>query len=159
MEDRNGVRTPMQWDDSPHGGFSTSNIMYAPVVNTRDYGPHKVNVQDALKDPGSLFNVLRNMLMRRRKHQALGSGKLLWLDNTDKAVAAWIRYYGMDAVLVVSNLSDRPKTTRIHVPKRFSSVNPAVDLLTGEKLEYQNGKLCDIQLEAYQFKWIDLALI
>jgi len=78
----------------------------------------------------------------------------LWLDNTDKAVAAWIRYYGMDAVLVVSNLSDRPKISRIHIPKKFSSVNPAIDILTGEKLEYDKGKL-SIQLEAYQFIWID----
>ena len=158
MEDRNGVRTPMQWDDSAHGGFSSSNVLYMPVVNTREYGPHKVNVEAALKDPGSLFNVLRNMLMRRRKHQALGSGKLMWLDNTDKAVGAWIRYYGMDAVLVVSNLSDRPKLTRIHVPKRFTSVNEPVDILTGEKLNYQAGKL-SLSLDPYQYIWIDLALV
>ncbi len=46
LPDRNGVRTPMQWDNSkPHAGFSNAATIYAPVVNTTEYGSHKVNVR------------------------------------------------------------------------------------------------------------------
>jgi maltose alpha-D-glucosyltransferase/alpha-amylase len=46
LDDRNGVRTPMQWDSSkPNAGFSSSEKLYSSVVNSADFGPDRVNVK------------------------------------------------------------------------------------------------------------------
>ena len=42
LDDRNGVRTPMQWDDSPNAGF-TNTQPYMPLLED-EYSPKHVNV-------------------------------------------------------------------------------------------------------------------
>jgi maltose alpha-D-glucosyltransferase/alpha-amylase len=44
LDDRNGVRTPMQWDSSPQGGFSRAKTTYAPVIADGENGYQRVNV-------------------------------------------------------------------------------------------------------------------
>ncbi len=41
LPDRNGVRTPMQWNDGPNAGFSTASQerLYSPVIEGPVYGP------------------------------------------------------------------------------------------------------------------------
>ena len=53
LDDRNGVRTPMQWEPGPNAGFSTApaEALYAPVVKPGPFGPARVNVQAAGRRP------------------------------------------------------------------------------------------------------------
>ena len=76
-----------------------------------------------MADPSSLYNVLRHMIYQRRKHQAFGSGKLFWIDNEDLSIAAWIRYYQMDIMLVVCNLSNEAKSPTLTIPEKFVRVH------------------------------------
>jgi len=158
LEDRNGVRTPMQWDNSkPHAGFSTAKTIYAPIVNSVDYNCDKVNVKDSQNDPSSLYTVLRYMIATRRKHAALGSGKLLWLDHEEKSIAAWIRYHGVDKVLIVSNMSKLPKSTTLQIPRKLIApgCKEVCDIFT-EQTFYFRGRSLHVTLQPYQFLWIDL---
>jgi maltose alpha-D-glucosyltransferase / alpha-amylase len=46
LDDRNGVRTPMQWNNSKNAGFSNarSENLYSPVIADSPYSPESVNV-------------------------------------------------------------------------------------------------------------------
>ncbi len=46
LDDRNGVRTPMQWDDGPNGGFSSApkEHLFLPAIEDEAYGYSRVNV-------------------------------------------------------------------------------------------------------------------
>ncbi len=47
LGDRNGVRTPMQWDGGWNGGFSTADpeMLYSPLMLNPVYGYQAINVQ------------------------------------------------------------------------------------------------------------------
>ena len=55
LDDRNGVRTPMQWETGPTAGFSEAPVqsLYAPVIDDDAYGPAQVNVKSQRADPNS----------------------------------------------------------------------------------------------------------
>ena len=56
---RDGCRTPMQWDDSPNGGFSPQGVdTWLPPG--ADY--IQVNVKNQLSQPHSLLNLYRSLL-------------------------------------------------------------------------------------------------
>src|SRR5687767_15493073 len=55
LDDRNGVRTPMQWDNSKNAGFSHAERPYASVINSPPFDPAKVNVTAQQGMPDSLW--------------------------------------------------------------------------------------------------------
>jgi len=161
LPDRNGVRTPMQWDaDLLHNaGFSCrTGSIYSPLITDPEYNPEKVNVKDAEKDPSSLYNILRHMIGRRRSHSAaFGNGHLVWLDTDDKAVAAWLRTWGLDTMLVIHNLANQKKSLKIRVPHHYLSHHccHGVNVINDTKYPLRHGSL-HVELEAYDYLWIDL---
>ena len=48
LPDRNGVRTPLQWDAGLNAGFSSARSIYSPVISVAPYDPERVNVQSSL---------------------------------------------------------------------------------------------------------------
>jgi maltose alpha-D-glucosyltransferase/alpha-amylase len=63
LDDRNGVRTPMQWDSGINAGFSTapSENLYAPLIDGGEFGYQKLNVEMQESDENSLLNWVRNL--------------------------------------------------------------------------------------------------
>ena len=53
---RDRFRHPMQWDDSPSGGFTTGEAWLPPV------DPERTNVEDQREDPRSTLSLVRDLL-------------------------------------------------------------------------------------------------
>jgi alpha-glucosidase len=66
---RDPARTPMQWDDSCHAGFSTGRP-WLPL--TPEY--RHLNVDEGAADPSSLWSLYRRLLELRRQCAALHRG-------------------------------------------------------------------------------------
>jgi alpha-glucosidase len=64
---RDPERTPMQWDESPAGGFTSGNP-WLPVA------PTDANVAQQTDEPDSLLNLYRNAIWTRRRETALFAG-------------------------------------------------------------------------------------
>ncbi|RLC86519.1 MAG: maltose alpha-D-glucosyltransferase [Chloroflexi bacterium] len=156
LEDRDGVRTPMQWDDGPNAGFSTAPAerLYAPVIDDETYGYRQVNVAAQRANPGSLFNRLRFLLQVRKEHPAFGRGELKLLSPSSTAVLAYLRSHAQETLLVVNNLSSEPQATKLALPDYAGRV--PVDVLTGEQLPALSPAPYAIQLEGYGYRWLKL---
>ena len=73
VEGRLAVRTPMQWDDGPNGGFSTA----PPRRLTRPqpdglFWPEQVNARDAAPGPGLPLAFVRRLIRRYRQMPQIG---------------------------------------------------------------------------------------
>lgn len=111
LEDRNGVRTPMQWTAGPNAGFSGADptALYAPVIDDEVYGYQTVNVEAQRADPGSLLTRMREMIRLRKAQRALSRGDCRFLTPENRAILAYLRSCGSETILVVNNLSARPQ--------------------------------------------------
>jgi alpha-glucosidase len=99
---RDGERTPMQWDDSPQAGFSSSTHTWLPV--TANYAT--VNVAGESADPQSLLNWYRQLIALRRDNVALRTGRMVLLDQANASALTYVRIASDgSALLVCLNMS------------------------------------------------------
>src|SRR5207245_3454570 len=75
LGDRNGVRTPMQWDGGWNGGFSSADpeSLYSPLMLNPVYGYQAVNVQSQKRFDHSLLSWMKRILKVRKSTPAFGS--------------------------------------------------------------------------------------
>jgi maltose alpha-D-glucosyltransferase/alpha-amylase len=136
LKDRDGVRTPMQWNGHRNAGFSTADRLYAPLADL------DANVAQQQADPHSLLNTLRHMITVRKQHSALGRGDFAWLSMRSPAIAAYWRTLDRERILVLQNLSGQPQALELpHQPQNW------LDLLTG-------SRVIPSSLTPYQFVWL-----
>ncbi len=104
---RDVARTPVQWDASPHAGFSSVEP-WLPV--SADYQTRNVAAQSG--DPQSILNLYRQLLWLRRSSPALHGGSYRALDVACECYA-YVRESGADRKLVVLNFSSEVCTVSI----------------------------------------------
>jgi alpha-glucosidase len=97
---RDRGRTPMQWDRSALGGFTTAARPWLPVGDAAAR-----NVADQRADPGSMLNLCRDLLALRRAEQAGGIAPYQEL-----AVSGGLWAYQVGGLRVLANLSGEPVT-------------------------------------------------
>lgn len=155
LKDRDGVRTPMQWENAENGGFSSAptEMLYSPVISEAPYCPEMVNVNDQMRDPGSLLNFIRKLIRINKEHMAFGEGSFSWvaLDNT--GIAAYLRIYGDDRILILQNLTDSVQQVSLELPQLVSAKS-IVDLITNEKFNASDDGKLECELQPYQFLWL-----
>ena len=107
LGDRNGVRTPMQWNSDRNAGFSRANpaMLYSPVIMDPVWGYQALNVEAQENDPSSLMNWMRNMIALRKLFRVFGRGTLRFLAPANRKILAYVRALGEEQVLCVMNLS------------------------------------------------------
>ena len=100
---RDGCRTPMQWDASPGGGFSTGTP-WLPLVD-----PATRNVLDQRADPASLLALYRRLIAARESSPALGRGGHRSIFGVAPDVLCWLRELDGERVLVMLNIGDEER--------------------------------------------------
>ena len=144
LPDRNGVRTPMQWDDSANAGFTTGQPYMEFVKGELDY--HHVNVAGELADGQSLLQSVRHMIRIRKQYRAFGRGSMQWLETGDAAVAVHRRDYQNESLLTVNNLSDEART--ISLPGGLDG--EYLDLLSDKKRSIGST----LTIQPYSYVWL-----
>ena len=99
---RDNSRTPMQWDSSPNGGFTTAAKPWLAVnPNYKD-----INARQESGDPNSIYNYFSRMARFREKTPALVYGDYEDLDPQNAKIFAYTRTLAKDKYLVVLNFSE-----------------------------------------------------
>ena len=125
LGDRNGVRTPMQWNGSWNAGFSNADPerLNAPLISNPVYGFQAVNVDAQKRSPHSLLLWMKRLLEIRKSTQAFSRGSLEFLFPSNLSVLAYIRTLGDEIILVVNNLSSSAQAVELEL-SRFNGLVP-----------------------------------
>lgn len=113
FKSRDNARTPMQWDASPHAGF-TEGTPWLPV--TPNHG--EVNAATALADPDSVFHHYRRLIALRHEREVVRHGRFALLLPDDEGLFCYTRTLGEEVLLVVANWSSGPVALPASLPSR-----------------------------------------
>lgn len=155
-DDRDGVRTPMQWNAGPNAGFSAApkDKLTDPVIDDPVYGPQCVNVEAQHAGPDSLLNWIRNALSIRRRHPAFGRGALRLLAPENRAILAYTRQYAGQTLLVVNNLSPDPQLAVLDLADDHGRI--LTDLFAHEGVPPDATGAHRVQLAGHGYRWFQV---
>jgi maltose alpha-D-glucosyltransferase/alpha-amylase len=153
LRDRNGVRTPMQWDDSENAGFSLapSEKLYTPVIQGGDFDYHRVNVRTQELHPGSLLNWLRNLIKVRKENPAFGAGRLEMLPVRNKIVLVYFRRQTEQTLLIINNLSSKHQQIVLDLD-RYKPFR-LLDLFSKELICSAESGTLRLELGQHAYRW------
>ncbi|MFC7203896.1 alpha-glucosidase [Haloferax namakaokahaiae] len=105
FQSRDHARTPMQWSNDEHAGFTDGEPWFAVNENYRD-----INVEAARSDEQSIWHHYRRLIDLRHDEVALVYGEYELLLPDHEQVYAYTRTLDESQILVVLNWSDEPAT-------------------------------------------------
>ncbi|EJY6943625.1 alpha,alpha-phosphotrehalase [Staphylococcus pseudintermedius] len=131
QKSRDNSRTPMQWNDEAHAGFTTGTpwIEVANNYNT-------VNVEAAMAEPESILYTYKKLIQLRHEHDIVTYGEVVprYLDHPQLFV--YERRYQGDTWLIIANMTSE----KVTLPE---------DLDRSGSVVLQNGIIEGNELEAY----------
>jgi maltose alpha-D-glucosyltransferase/alpha-amylase len=155
LPDRNGLRTPMQWDDGPNAGFSSAakEALYAPVIDGPVYGYRKVNVAAQRGRSDFLLSQISALIAIRKRFKAFARGTLRFLETGNVAVLAFVRAHEDETFIIVHNLSQTEQTATLDLSALEGC--PLVDVLADDAPYPAAGEApYSLALAPYQSLWL-----
>jgi maltose alpha-D-glucosyltransferase / alpha-amylase len=156
LGDRNGVRTPMQWNSDRNAGFSRAvpAALYSPVIMDPIWGYQAINVEAQEQDTSSLLHWTRNMIALRKLFQVFGRGTQEFLKPENRKVLAYVREYNGERVVCVANLSRFAQPVTLDL-SRWEGMVP-VEMLGYVPFPPIDKSPYAITLGPYAFLWLEL---
>jgi len=156
LGDRNGVRTPMQWNVDRNAGFSRANPqkLYLPVIIDPEYHYEAVNVENQERNQASLLWWMRRVIGMRKRFKAFGRGTIEFLFPDNPKVLAFIRQYKDETILTIINLSRFSQAVELDLSK-FSGYLPE-EIFSGNKFPRIKDAPYLLTLGRYDYFWFVL---
>lgn len=153
LKDRDGVRTPMQWDDSLNAGFSSAppEKLYSPLIDTGRYRYQIVNVKNQIANPDSLYNRLRQLFKTRKQHPAFSQGECEFIETHNPSVLVLLRHEENEHLLAVHNLSSSLQNILLELPGYEN--HALMDLFSQKNITRLNSNRLRLTLQPYQYQW------
>lgn len=151
LDDRNSVRTPMQWSGDYQAGFSKADKLIHPVINDGYYSYTHINVEAQRRDPGSMLNWMTAMIRLRRECPEIGKGTWTIEDTSFDHILGMRYEWSGRRLFIWHNFSDNPQELVFSAKK--AGTRRLIDLLSNiESIEDDKGRHT-ITLEAYGYRW------
>ncbi|GAB6107793.1 alpha,alpha-phosphotrehalase [Fusibacter bizertensis] len=98
---RDNARTPMQWNEENHGGFTTGHPWIQANPNYKD-----INVQSQISKNDSVLNYYKQLILLRKKgawSDLIREGEFRMLEEDNPKVFAYERYTAEQSLMVICN--------------------------------------------------------
>jgi maltose alpha-D-glucosyltransferase/alpha-amylase len=156
LGDRNGVRTPMQWNSDRNAGFSRANPqrLILPVVIDPEYHFEAINVEAQQNNTHSLIWWTKRLIALRKQHKAFGRGTIEFLSPDNSRVLAFVRQHEGETILVVANLSRFLQHVELDLGKHQGAI--PTELFGRARLPVITDRSYPLTMGSYAFYWMSL---
>ena len=113
LRSRDNARTPMQWDDSAQGGFTSGKPWIRINSNYKE-----INAVQQLGDPDSVFHYYQKLIRLRKEKDIIVYGDFEALYRDDDKIFAYTRKLDQKKLLTVCNFSDQ--NAEMDIPEEFA---------------------------------------
>ncbi|WP_102262932.1 glycoside hydrolase family 13 protein [Mesobacillus jeotgali] len=101
VKGRDNARTPFQWDDSEHGGFTTGTPWLQVNPNYTE-----INAKQAVEDESSIYHYYRKLIQLRKEHPVIVHGSYDILVPEDESIYVYTRTLESQKLLVLLNFTN-----------------------------------------------------
>jgi maltose alpha-D-glucosyltransferase/alpha-amylase len=156
LEGRDAIRTPMQWQSGPTGGFSSAapERLVMPVPTRGKYSTRRVNVQDQSRDASSLLRWFEQLIRVLRECPEIGNGTPSVID-VPMPRSVLVHRFDADggAIVLLHNLADEPVSVDLST---LGSVPDACEVFSDGPYGPLGRRLADLELNPWGYRWIRL---
>lgn len=156
LPERNCARTPMQWSNEPHGGFTKSDRPVAPVISGGPYGYEHINAAIQRRHPDSPLNWTERIIRMRKEVPEVGWGDFSVIPAGDDAVLVMRYDWRNNSVLFVHNLDGKPREIAFSVglpPENEEQERLLVNLLAEDHSRAGKDGRHHLVIEPYGYRW------
>ncbi|MGH7643444.1 MAG: maltose alpha-D-glucosyltransferase [Candidatus Dormibacteria bacterium] len=156
--DRDGVRTPMQWNGDRNGGFSKADFaqLYLPPLMDPLYGYQACNVEQQQRSESSLLQWVRRFIRVRQAHPVFGRGTFEVVEATNPSILGFLRSSEGETILCVNNLSRFPQPVELDL-RQFAGATP-VELIGRVPFPKIGPQPYPFTLGPHAFYWLRLEM-
>jgi maltose alpha-D-glucosyltransferase/alpha-amylase len=154
--DRDGVRTPMQWNGDRNGGFSRADFaqLYLPPLMDPLYGYQACNVEQQQRSESSLLQWVRRFIRVRQAHPVFGRGRFEVVEATNPSILGFLRSSDGETILCVNNLSRFAQPVELDL-RQFAGATP-VELIGRVPFPKIGSQPYPFTLGPHAFYWLSL---
>src|SRR5438067_5293649 len=109
LPERDCARTPMQWSNEPHGGFTKSDKPHIPVISSGPYGFEHINAAIERRHPDSQLNWTERIIRMREEVPEVGWGDFTVIRCSEPSILIMRYDWRNNSVLFVHNFAANPK--------------------------------------------------
>jgi len=131
---RDNARTPMQWDNSKHSGFTGGTPWIKVNPNYTD-----INAKAEMEDENSVFHYYKRLIRLRKANSVFVDGKFTLLLEKDERIFAYSRKNDKEEILVIGNFYETP--VRCRLLKEWNNKEESAELLISNYSNILEGEL------------------
>ncbi|MBN1167095.1 MAG: maltose alpha-D-glucosyltransferase [Methanospirillaceae archaeon] len=154
LGDRNGVRTPMQWNSDINAGFSRSNPqqLYLPVIIDPEYHYLAVNVLNQQRNSSSFLWWMKHLISLTKSYRAFSRGTISFLNTKNPKVLAFFRGYKDDRILIIVNLAKTTQYVQLDLAG-FAGIIP-IEIFSSNKFPQIGKDPYTLTLGPHDYYWL-----
>ncbi len=157
LEERNAIRTPMQWSTEDNAGFSTAapGRLVRPVISAGEFGYRRVNVAEQRRDADSLLGWFERMLRTLRECPEVGQGNCTVLRVEPSSVLAHRFDAPQGVLLFLHNLGEADVS--VDVGPQPDQAEEPVEVFADRSYQRVDRSLNGLQLAGSGYRWLRLS--
>ncbi len=140
IKGRDNARTPMQWDDQNHAGFTTGEPWITVNPNYKE-----INVKQAIQNKDSIFYYYKKLIELRKNNEIVVYGSYDLILENNPSIFAYVRTYGDEKLLVIANFTAEECIFELPEDVSYSEVELLI-----HNYDVENGPIENIPLRPYE---------